>query len=155
MAAAARRASPEAQVRGFIAKFSPANQRLLRALRARLRELFPTAWELIYDNYNFLVFAFCASERPSSSILSLAGDANGASLMFFRGADVPDPRRLLQGSGVQNRFIRLPSPEVLERPEVLALIRAASEQAPVQLPATGRGPTVVRMISPTQRPRRR
>jgi len=149
-----KRATPEAQARGFIAKFSPAHQKLLRALRSRLRRQFPTAWELVWDNYNFLVFGYSATEKPSHSFVTLAAGANGVGLAFYRGADLPDPHGLLQGSGTQNRFIRLPTAEVLERPEVQALIRAAVEQAPVRLAASGRGPTVIRSISAKQRPRR-
>ena len=76
-------------------------------------------------------------------------------LSFFNGASLPDPHNLLQGSGKQNRFIRLPSPGVLGTPEVLALIRAAIAQARLPLPAAGGGYTVIKSVSAKQRPRRK
>ena len=51
-------AGDERRVAGFIGKFDPKDQRLIRALRRALRGRLPTAYELVYDNYNFLVFAY-------------------------------------------------------------------------------------------------
>lgn len=141
-------------IEAFIAKFGPAHAKLIRACRAALRKRFPTAFELVYDNYNFLVFGFCASERPSDCIVSLAAAANGVGLSFYRGAALPDPLGLLQGSGRQNRFIRLPSARVLSQPDVMALLDAAVALSPTPLPKSGRGTTIVRSVSANQRPRR-
>src|SRR4029077_15254030 len=117
--------SPVRQMESFIAKFDPANAKLIRAVRAGLRKRFPTAFELAYDNYNFLAIGYSATERPSDCIVSLAAAANGVGLSFYYGATLPDPQKILLGSGNQNRFIRLPSPVILAQPAVAALIRAA------------------------------
>jgi hypothetical protein len=147
-------ASAEKQLAGFIAKFEPKMQTRIRALRRALRKRLPTATELVWDNYNFFVIGYSATERPSDSIVSLAAGSNGAGLSFYRGSTLPDPRNILQGSGSQNRFIRLESVEVLSRPEVEALIAAAIAQAKTPLPASGRGRLFIRSISAKQRPRR-
>jgi hypothetical protein len=146
--------SAEDQIAGFVAKFDPANAKTIRACRAALRKRFPTAFELVYDNYNFLVFGFCASEQPSDCILSLAAAANGVGLSFYRGASLPDPHKRLQGSGSQNRFVRLPEASVLSEPPVAALIDAAVAQSAKPMPKSGRGKTIIRSISAKQRPRR-
>ncbi len=52
----------EAQLERFIEKFDPERQRLLRAVRKKLRKRFPSATELVYDNYNF-VGRHCVSDR--------------------------------------------------------------------------------------------
>ena len=57
------------QIAGFIAKFDPAVAKLIRQCRAEVRKLLPTAVELVYDNYNFLVFGYATSERASDSIM--------------------------------------------------------------------------------------
>ena len=49
--------------KSFIAKFEPRLQKLIGAARRELRRRFPTAVEVVYDNYNFLVFGFCTTER--------------------------------------------------------------------------------------------
>jgi hypothetical protein len=126
----------------------------IRSARRALRKRLPTAIELVYDNYNFLVFGFCASERASSCIVSLAAAANGVGLSFMYGATLPDPQKILLGSGSQNRFVRLPTAATLAEPAVDTLIKAAIKQSRVPLPTTGAGYTVIKSISAKQRPRR-
>jgi uncharacterized protein DUF1801 len=145
----------ERQLKTFIAKFEPKHQTLIRAVRKALRKLFPTAYELAYDNYNFFVIGYGSSERPSDCIVSMAAGANGVGLCFIHGANLPDPHKLLLGSGNQTRFIRLGSVDVLARPEVEALIDAAIARAKTPLPARSRGRLIIRSVSAKQRPRRR
>jgi len=148
-------ASPSKALAGFIGKFAPAHQSLIRKARTALRRRLPTANELVYDNYNFFVIGYSPTERPSDTIVSLAAGANGVGLSFYRGATLPDPHGRLLGAGTQNRFVRLPSAAALQDPAVEALVAAAVEQARVPLSATGRSKLVIRSVSAKQRPRRR
>src|SRR5580765_1000058 len=144
----------ETRLQGFIDKFDPKHRTLIRAVRRKLRKRFPTATEMVYDNYNFFVIGYSPTERPSDAVVSIAAGANGVGLCFIQGARLPDPKRVLLGSGTQTRFIRLESATVLERPEVKALIATALSRAK-PMPKSGRGPLVIRSISAKQRPRRR
>jgi hypothetical protein len=141
------------QLETFIDKFEPKHRTLIRQARRALRARFPTAHELAYDNYNFFVIGYSPTERPSDAIVSLTAAANGVGLCFIRGATLRDPKKVLQGSGKQTRFIRLESVDVLARPEVEALIAAAIAQAKTALPKTGRGRLIIRSVSAKQRPR--
>ena len=67
------RHSPEQELARFIAKFTPEIAALARAIRARMRRLYPTALELVYDNYNALAIGFGPTERPSEAIFSGMG----------------------------------------------------------------------------------
>lgn len=155
-AAKAKESVPAAEKRlkSFIGKFQPAHQRLIRAVRRALRTRFPTAVELAYDNYNFFVIGYSPTERPSDAILSMAAGANGVGLCFVRGASLPDPKKILLGSGNQTRFLRVESVEVLARPEVKALVAAAAARSRAPFEASGRGSLVIRSVSAKQRPRR-
>jgi Domain of unknown function (DU1801) len=148
-------AAGERQLAGFIEKFDSKNAALIRSVRKVLRKRLPTANELVYDNYNFFVIGYCSTERPSDCILSIAAGANGVGLSFYYGAALPDPHKLLLGSGSQNRFIRIESAATLMRPEVEGLIAAAINNAERPLPTSGRGKLVIRSISKKQRPRRK
>lgn len=157
---AARNTAPatpnaEKQLRAFIGKFDPKDQRLIRAVRAAVRKRLPTANELVYDNYNFFVIGYSPTERPSDAIVSIAARANGVGLCFIHGASLPDPKKLLLGAGKQTRFIRLESATVLARPEVEALVAAAIAKANAPFPASGRGRLIIRSVSAKQRPRRK
>ncbi len=145
----------ERQLKSFIAKFEPRHQTPIRAVRKALRKRFPTGYELAYDNYNFFVLGYGSTERPSDCIVSVAAGANGVGLCFIRGASLPDPHKLLLGSGNQTRFIRLESVDVLARPEVEALVAAAIARAKTPMRASGRGRLIIRSVSAKQRPRRK
>ena len=62
----------EEQIAAFIDKFEPDTGDLIRSCRTALRKLLPTAFELIYDNYNFFVIGYCSTAKPSTCIVSLA-----------------------------------------------------------------------------------
>ena len=146
--------TPEQQLASFIAKFDTRNQTLIRSVRRALRRRLPTANELVWDNYNFFVIGYSATKKPSDSVVSIAAAANGVGLSFYRGATLPDPQGILEGSGVQNRFIRLDSARTLERPEVEALIAAAIAQNRAPFATSGRGKLLIRSVSKKQKPRR-
>jgi hypothetical protein len=139
----------------MLEKFEPATAKLIRECRAEVRRLLPAAFELVYDNYNFFVLGYCSTERPSSCIISLAAAANGVSISFYRGASLRDPNHLLQGSGKQNRFLRLPRRDLLRTPPVLDLIRAAVAQIEPPIHDSRRGRTIIQSVSAKRRPRRK
>ena len=89
----------EKQLNGFIDKFEPKHQALIRAARKALRRQFPTAHELVYDNYNFFVIGYGPTERPSDCIFSIAAASNGVGLCFIHGASLPDPKKIPVGAG--------------------------------------------------------
>ena len=145
----------EEQLDRFIDKFEPKHRTLIRAVRKALRKRFASAYELVYDNYNFFVIGYAPTERPSDAIVSIAAGASGVGLCFIHGARLPDPKKILLGSGKQTRFIRLESADVLARPEVEALMAAAIAQAKAPLGASGGGKLIIRSVSAKQRPRRK
>jgi hypothetical protein len=92
--------------------------------------------------YNFFVIGYSPTERPSDAIVSMAARANNLGLCFIHGATLPDPHQVLLGSGHQTRFIRVDSPQVLDRPEVQALLAAASARARAPFPEAGPGKVI-------------
>ncbi len=145
--------SPAKQLDSFLAKFAPERCKIIKTARRQLRKRMPTAYELVYDNYNALAIGFCSSERTSSCIISLAAGSGGVNLYFYYGATLPDPRGILLGSGNQGRFIRLTGVETFALPGVEALIKAAIKQADPPLPKAGNGALIIKSISAKQRPR--
>ena len=146
--------STEPDIASFLAKYSPEIAAQLRGARAKLQALFPQGFELVYDNYNALVFCFGPTDRASDAILSVAGYPRWITLFFAKGRLLQDPDGLLQGTGSIIRSIRLGAPADLDRPEVRALIDQAIHP---QLPALTAAPplrTLLKSISARQRPRR-
>ena len=146
--------SPTKQVAGFIAKFDPAIAKLTRSCRSVVRKRYPSAIELVYDNYNALAIGYSPTEKTSEVVFSLAVYARGLNLYFMYGRSLPDPNGLLQGSGTQGAFIRLESVATLDEPKVIDLIQRAVKRQKPTFTAKGKGYTVVKSISAKQRPRR-
>jgi hypothetical protein len=152
--AVARRAA-EAELRKLIAKFAPAHQRLLGAMRRWLRKRLPTAHELVYEYKDFFVISYSPNEHGYEGVLAIRASASGVRLYFNRGKELPDPEKLLQGSGKQTRSIEVAGASTLGRPAVALLIDEAIARNGVPFADTGRGPVVIRSTSAKQRRRHR
>ena len=150
---AVERRSAEAQVRALIDKFAPAHLRLVAAMRRWLRKRLPTAIEVVYEYHDFFVISYSPNERGYEGVLAIRASANGVRLYFNRGKELPDPAKLLQGSGNQCRSIDLDGASTLARPEVARLIEEAITCNRVPFAPAGRGSVVIRSAS--RKPRRR
>lgn len=143
-----------ASLNAFLAKYEDAI--VAQALRARktMHQLFSGAVELVYDNYNALVFAYGPSERASEAICSIALYPRWITLFFARGNVLDDPEELLEGSGKTVRGIRLADAKTLDHKAVRALIAQAIGNSKAPLSGKKRVTTVIRSVSPKQRARR-
>lgn len=143
----AARRSAESKARGLIARFAPAHVRLVEAARRSLKKRLPTAHELVYEYRDWFVISYSPDERGYEGVLALRGSADGVKLYFNRGKGLPDPERLLQGSGTQTRWIALEAASTLRRPAVATLIDEALARNAVPFAPTGRGQVVIRSAS--------
>jgi hypothetical protein len=150
----AKTANPEKQLASFLAKYEPEVCALAEAILGEMRRMFPTAIELVYDNYNALAIGFAPSEKTSEGIFSIAVYPRWVSLFFLQAAGLPDPDRVLKGSGSVAKHVVLPSPAMLQDPAVRELMREATARARLPFPAKGEHRIVIKSISATQRPRR-
>jgi hypothetical protein len=150
----ARATDPEKQLAAFLAKFTPETEAVAQAILNEMRRRYPTAIELVYDNYNALAIGFAPSEKTSEGIFSIAVYPKWVSLFFLQAAGLPDPDRILKGSGNVARHVVLASPAMLDDPAVQELMREATTRTKVPFPAGGEHRIVIKSISATQRPRR-
>ena len=144
--------TPAEHLQSFIDRYAPPVRATARHALATTRKLLPGAVELVYDSYNNLAVTFGPTERVADAILSITLYPRWVSLFFTHGATLPDPHRLLKGSGTRIRHIVLDGATVLDRPAVRALI-AQAVQAGAPIDATRRGQIVIKSISAKQRPR--
>ena len=147
--------SPQAQLDGFLNKYTPEIAALARACLAKLRARLPGATQIVYDNYNALAIGFGPSEKASRAILSIALYPRWVSLFFLQAAaKLPDPDKLLTGSGNVARHIVLKSASDLDQPAIQQLMNAALHRAIEPIDPAAPGRLVIRSISAKQRPRR-
>ena len=122
-------------------------------MRRSLRKRLPTAHEVVYEYRDCFVISYSPSERGYEGVLAIHGSANGVRLYFNRGKGLPDPEKLLQGSGGQTRWIAVEGASTLARPEVAGLIDEAIARSPVPFARAGGGSVVDRAASQRQRRR--
>ena len=144
----------ERRIESFVAKYSPAIAAQLRDARRRLRAHFPRGVEMVFDNYNALVFGIGPADRTRESFISIAGYPKWVTLFFLDGAALHDPQGLLEGGGKQVRGIRLKTAADLDAPAVAALIAQAIAPHRAALAAAAPLTTVVKAEVEKQRPRR-
>ena len=142
------------QISEFLAKYTPEVAAQLLSARQQLAAHFPRGFELVYDNYNALLFGFASSERASDVVVSVAGYPKWVTLFFLHGAKLNDPMQVLEGRGTQVRSVRLQPFAKLQEPAVQALIMAAKLAASSALDAAPPFSTVIKSVSPRQRERR-
>ena len=153
---AVERRAAEAQVRTLIDKFAPAHLRLIAAMRRWLRNRLPTAHEVVYEYRAWIAISYSPNEHGYEGVLGIRADADGVKLFVNRCKELPDPAKLLQGSGSQCRSIDVEGASTLARPEVASLIDEAIARNPVSFARAGRGSVVMsRSTSAKQRQRNR
>ena len=154
---AVERRAAEAELRSLITNVVPTHLRLIAAVRRLLRKRLPTAYEVVYEYHNLgaVLISYSPNEHGYEGVLSIRASADGAKLYFNRGKELPDPEKLLHGSGKQTRSINVEGASTLARPAVARLIDDAVAHNRVPFARTGRGSVVIRSTSATQRRGRR
>ena len=145
---------PQAQLDGFIDKFTPEVALLTRKLLDKMKARVPGATIMVYDNYNALAIGFGPSDRAGKAVLSLAVMPRWVTLCFLFGAGLPDPHRLLNGSGSRVRHVRVHAAEDFDDPRVQDLLAAALDPSEPPINPTREQQLIIKSISGKQRPRR-
>lgn len=147
------RREAETEVRALIARFAPAHERLVGTLRRGLRKRLPTAHEVVYEYRDCFVISYSPNEHGYEGVLAIRANSEGVQLHFTWGKELPDPEKLLRGSGKQTRFIPVEGAATLAGPAVVRLIEAAIAHNRVPFAPTGRGPLVIRSTAAKKRQR--
>ena len=148
--------SAERRLDGFLAAYTPEIEAFARVALDKMRSRLPNAVEMVYDNYNALVYRWSSGrqERASEAIFSIVMYPRYVSLCFLQGAVLPDPKGLLQGEGNVVRHIRLEDEKTLDRADVKAMMTLALKMAEVPMDKKAEYRLVIKSVSPKQRSRR-
>ena len=85
------------------------------------------------------VISYSPSERGYEGIFAIRGSADGVKLYFNQGKELPDPEKLLKGSGNQARSMNVDDASILDSPAVARLIEEAIARNPVPFAGSGHG----------------
>ncbi len=112
----------EADVEKLLAAHPPEQRAIEQALRSTIRRAFPGAVEQV-DFGNKLI-AFGRSMRMRGLLFAIIAHQAWVNLQLADGADLPDPDRLIEGTGKRIRHIKIRSIADASSPRVVAIIRA-------------------------------
>lgn len=147
--------SPQKQLDGFIAKYTPAMQKQMKSAIRKMRARLPGAVEMVYDNYQWLVVGYGPNDRAMQALFSLAFAPDHITLCFLRnGTKISDPKGLLRGSGKRIRHVRLVDGLAVDTPSIDALMRDCERSCGDPIPKDAPRVTIIKAVSAKQRPRR-
>ena len=143
---------PDPRLIDFLSPYDPAVSALALALRKMVLEEAPDAVESLYDAYNAVAVGFSFTGRLKDGFCHIATYSRHVNLGFNRGAALPDPRKVLAGTGKSVRHIRIAGEADLRRPFLKDYIRAAVAQVDSHpIPAPPKEKSVVRGNYPVKR----
>lgn len=150
---------PKSQLKSLLPFLKPfpkdVTERVI-ALREFIWDLYPTANELIYDNYNAVAVGWSPTDRVGHTFCSLAvgRTSHNVHFGFYWGAELSDPRKTLIGEGNQYRYLLVPDLKAFPKAYVTQLVKEAYANSmkkvkdPKQIKE---GLTVVKSISEKKR----
>ena len=101
------------------------------ATRALLKDKLPGVAESADGAAKLLAFSYGPGYKGAVCTLILS--QTGVKLGIVRGAELPDPKRLMAGEGKVHRYVQLRSPADLDRPGLAALLAAARKACQARL----------------------
>jgi hypothetical protein len=139
-------------LKNFLKPFPADVQKTALWLRKFVWDTLPDVNELIYDNYNALVIGFGLSDHTRNVFCSVAVYSKYSNFGFLPG-DVPDPKKLLKGTGNVYRYITVNNIEDFPVDDIKKMLADAWINAASKLKGeqTLKGATMVKSVSPKKR----
>lgn len=140
----------------FLKAFPEECQKKALWLREFVWKLYPTANELIYDNYNALAFGWSPTDMVGHTFCSIAvgRTSHNVHFGFYWGSEIADPRKLLSGEGNQYRYLIVNDINDFPKEYMEKLIKDAydNSMSKVKDPKLLRqGLTITKSVSPVKR----
>jgi hypothetical protein len=117
---------PEPRLLEYLSPYDRSVSDLALALRAIVLEEAPEARELFSKGYAVAI-GFTFTGKMRDCFCHIATYARHVNLGFNRGTSLPDPKKILVGTGKAIRHIRIGSQNDLQLPHVRRFIRAAAD----------------------------
>jgi hypothetical protein len=107
----------------LLGKYPAPVRDLALAARKLVIERLPAAQEIVDPSDGVVGYGYGAGYNDLICTLILS--KSGVKLGIVRGAELPDPDRLLEGSGKVHRYVQLDAPSDLREPGLMRLLEAA------------------------------
>jgi hypothetical protein len=121
-----RSAGTSRDVTDLLEPYSPEVQKLALATRAFVLRLIPNAIEMVDTKSKVIGFGFGSGYKDM--ICSLLPAKSWVTLGIRGGAELPDPQKLLEGSGKVHRHVKLKAESDLKTPALQAILKAGLQR---------------------------
>ena len=121
-----RSAGTSRDVTDLLEPYSPEVQKLALATRAFVLRLIPNAIEMVDTKSKVIGFGFGSGYKDM--ICSLLPAKSWVTLGIGGGAELPDPQKLLEGSGKVHRHVKLKAESDLKTPALQAILKAGLQR---------------------------
>jgi hypothetical protein len=140
----------------FLKPFGAEITNKVMCLREFAWDLYPTANELIYDNYNAVAFGWSPTDKVGHTFCSIAIGRTSKNIHFgfYWGAELTDPKRILLGKGNQYRYILVEDIENFPKAYVKKLLKEAYANSLAKVKDKKQlktGQTIVKSVSAKKR----
>lgn len=110
----------------FLSHFSEPVQEMALKLRTIVREVMPDADERLDTSYQALRYG--VGEKMNDTIVYISAHKDSVNLGFYKGTSLPDPDKLLHGTGKNLRHVKFKQGDTTDTPALRALIAAAQAE---------------------------
>lgn len=110
-------------VQRLLARYPPEVQELAQELRKLVMEAIPGSVEMVDTSAKVIGYGYGAGYKDL--IATIMPSKGGVKLGVVRGADLPDPRQLLEGNGKVHRHVQFKDSNDLRKPGIKPLLKAA------------------------------
>jgi hypothetical protein len=121
-----RSAGTDRDVADLLEPYSPEVQKLALATRAFVLRLIPNVIETVDTKSKIIGFGFGSGYKDM--ICSLMPAKSWVTLEISWGAELPDPQKLLEGSGKVHRHVKLKAESDLKTPALQAILKAGLQR---------------------------
>ena len=140
----------------FLKPFEEDVKDLVLWLREFVWDLYPTANELIYDNYNALAFGWSPTDRVGHTFCNIAIGRISKNIHFgfYWGAEIADPEKRLIGNGNQYRYLLVKNKKDFPKTYVKKLLKDAYINSVLKVKDQSqiiRGQTITKSVSAIKR----
>ena len=111
------------------AEANPKVQELARRAKSLILEVMPDVVEVAWPRQKIISYGV-GPKKMSEHFCYIAVLKERINLGFYYGADLPDPAKLLEGTGKSLRHIKISGLEQLTDPQLKQLVEAASGYLP-------------------------
>jgi hypothetical protein len=140
----------------FLKPFPAETRELALWLREFAWDLYPSANEIIYDNYNALAFGWTITDRVSDLFCNIAVGRTSLNIHFgfYWGSKIADPEKMLLGKGKQYRYILVKNKKDFPAAYMKKLMKSAYEYSLSKMKDKGcelKGATITKSVSALKR----